>query len=153
MGVLSSKIYIDEETGYRQADMLLWGEVVQDARLSYTKHKHCPKVEISVKYSRNKYMRVTSLGDYQQTAVASRLEKGDYVLCAGLWEERPYKNKDGEEKFWSELKISAKLNGFISPLGQVQSAEMGEATEEGPTASALGSFQEVDDGEDGELPW
>lgn len=154
MGILSSKIVTDPETGYRSCDMILWGEVSRDASLSYTRNKNAPKVEFGVRYGDKKFMNVAAIGDYPQTAIASRMEKGDFVLCAGIWEERPYKNKNGENKTWCELKVSARFYGYINPMGQAPAVDMEQAEQEGPVASALGDWQQIpDDDDEGELPW
>ena len=159
MGILSSRITMNEETKTRTCDMIVWGEVSRDAELGYTRQKEIPKAEFSIRYDNHKFMSVTALGDFPQTAVASRLEKGDFVICAGQWEERQYKDRNGNDRTWSELKVGGRAYGIIAPLGEIPGAEMAEIEEANPQASALGTWQQVPDDDDleddlgGELPW
>lgn len=154
MGIQHSKIVKDPETKIESCSMILWGEVSRDASLSYTRSKNAPKVEFGVRFESKKFMNVVSIGDCPQTATASRMEKGDFVMCAGLWERRPYTNKNGEDKTWSELKIGARFYGYIKPMEQVPAVDMEQAEQEGPLASALGDWQQIpDDDDEGELPW
>ena len=101
---------------------MIWGTVSRDAKLEFTKMKNIPKVTFGVAYARKTFMNCLTLGDGDETAVAARLEKGDKVLCAGVWSSREYTTQEGEKKTWSELRVD-----MVIP----QAAFSGE-TEEGP---------------------
>lgn len=86
--------------------MLVWGKVTRDAKFEYTKGSlPKPKVTFGIAYEDKRFMNVISVGDCRQTEIAQRVRKGDWVLIAGHWASKAYKNRDGEDKMWDELRI------------------------------------------------
>lgn len=86
--------------------MLVWGKVTRDAKFEYTKGATPkPKVTFGIAYEDKRFMNVISVGDCRQTELAQRAQKGDWVLIAGHWASKEYRNSAGEDKTWDELRI------------------------------------------------
>jgi len=84
--------------------MIVYGTVTRGARNTVTSQKAIPKSEFGLSYDRKQFMNVLSLGDSPVTQIASMMEKGDVVMVAGLWTEKEYTSKSGEQKKYSELR-------------------------------------------------
>lgn len=83
-------------------DTVVWGSVSQASSIGETQN-HNPKVKFSVCYAKSTYMNCVAYGNTDTTQFAASLEKGDLVLCAGLWSERQYTDKDGNPRRYQEL--------------------------------------------------
>lgn len=84
-------------------DVIVWGTVSRDANLTFTKSKEIPKVQFGISYDKKTFMNCVALDDKPATRVAADLQKGDAVLCVGVWSSREYTDKNGEKKTWAEL--------------------------------------------------
>lgn len=111
MRPITSKIVKDPKDPKREVceTMVIWGKASRDMKLEYTKGSETsppkPKVTFGVCYEEKRFMNVISVGECQQTNIAQRVKKGDYVLIAGRWSSKAYTNKNGENKTWDELRI------------------------------------------------
>lgn len=98
MGIMVGKAASD---GSRP--MHLWGKLSREVKVGETA-KGEPKVQFGVCYSRGEFMNILAVGNDETTRVACALEKGDVVSIDGVWSQRKYRTRDGEEKIWSELR-------------------------------------------------
>lgn len=98
MGIMVGKAASD---GSRP--MHLWGKLLREVKVGETS-KGEPKVQFGVCYSRGEFMNILAVGNDETTRVACALEKGDVVSIDGVWSQRKYRTRDGEEKIWSELR-------------------------------------------------
>lgn len=148
MGIMVGKAASD---GSRP--MHLWGKLSREVKVGETA-KGEPKVQFGVCYSRGEFMNILAVGNDETTRVACALEKGDVVSIDGVWSQRKYRTRDGEEKIWSELRAdtissqslqAAVLDILSAPRPSAESAPHEEEFyAEEPSAPA----------EDGEtLPW
>lgn len=148
MGIMVGKAASD---GSRP--MHLWGKLSREVKVGETA-KGEPKVQFGVCYSRGEFMNILAVGNDETTRVACALEKGDVVSIDGVWSQRKYRTRDGEEKIWSELRAdtissqslqAAVLDILSAPRPPAESAPHEEEFyAEEPSAPA-------DDG--GTLPW
>lgn len=92
MGIMVGKAASD---GSRP--MHLWGKLSREVKVGETS-KGEPKVQFGVCYSRGEFMNILAVGNDETTRVACALEKGDVVSIDGVWSQRKYRTRDGEEK-------------------------------------------------------
>lgn len=148
MGIMVGKAASD---GSRP--MHLWGKLSREVKVGETA-KGEPKVQFGVCYSRGEFMNILAVGNDETTRVACALEKGDVVSIDGVWSQRKYRTRDGEEKIWSELRadtissqslLAAVLDILSAPRPSTESAHRKDDfyAEEHPTPAE----------EDGMLPW
>ena len=95
--------------------MICTGSVSRDAKVGEIPKNHIPKVEFGMGYDSKQFMNVCAVGDNAATKIAACLEKGDAVAVVGMWRQRPYTTRDGEEKVWSELRAD-----HVIPLGALE---------------------------------
>lgn len=148
MGIMVGKAASD---GSRP--MHLWGKLSREVKVGETA-KGEPKVQFGVCYSRGEFMNILAVGNDETTRVACALEKGDVVSINGVWSQRKYRTRDGEEKIWSELRadtissqslLAAVLDILSAPRPSTESAHRKDEfyTEEHPAPAEDG----------GKLPW
>lgn len=142
-------IYMGKAQDDGSRNVLIAGVLLRDAKFEYTKNSQTPKVTFSVAYGKKQYMKCVALGDRPTTLLASGLEKGDVVLCAGIWTRREYTGADGAQKNWDEL-----LCDYIA-VQQVPNMAAHEGTEMNTPAytnAAQVPFVEMD-ADDEDLPF
>ena len=133
--------------------MHLWGKLSREVKVGETA-KGEPKVQFGVCYSRGEFMNILAVGNDETTRVACALEKGDVVSIDGVWSQRKYRTRDGEEKIWSELRadtissqslLAAVLDILSAPRPSAETAHRKEEfyAEERPAPAEDG----------GTLPW
>lgn len=148
MGIMVGKAASD---GSRP--MHLWGKLSREVKVGETA-KGEPKVQFGVCYSRGEFMNILAVGNDETTRVACALEKGDVVSIDGVWSQRKYRTRDGEEKIWSELRadtissqslLAAVLDILSAPRTSAESAHRKDEfyAEEHPAPTEDG----------GKLPW
>ena len=148
MGIMVGKAASD---GSRP--MHLWGKLSREVKVGETS-KGEPKVQFGVCYSRGEFMNILAVGNDETTRVACALEKGDVVSIDGVWSQRKYRTRDGEEKIWSELRadtissqslLAAVLDILSAPRPSAESAHRKDEfyAEEHPAPAEDG----------GKLPW
>lgn len=126
-------VYSREQDG--TLNVCVTGYLTKDAYVSDT------VVLFSVCYGKNKYMDAKVWRtDETLAGIASRLEKHDTVMVAGVYET--FQNKNGETK--NQVKVD-----FLSPLS-VPAAAIPVPDEQ--DQAAAGTWQDVTDDE-GELPF
>lgn len=146
MGIMVGKA---AEDGSRP--MHLWGKLSREPKVGETA-KGEPKVQFGVCYSRGEFMNILAVGNDETTRIACALEKGDVVSIDGVWSQRKYRTREGEEKVWSELRadtifsqsLLASVLGILAAQGTCGTAA--EAAE-----TPKGAAEVPDDG--GTLPW
>lgn len=148
MGIMVGKAASD---GSRP--MHLWGKLSREVKVGETA-KGEPKVQFGVCYSRGEFMNILAVGNDETTRVACALEKGDVVSIDGVWSQRKYRTRDGEEKIWSELRADtiSSQSLLAAVLGMLSAPR--PAAE--PTACKKEFYSEqrpapAEDG--GKLPW
>lgn len=148
MGIMVGKA---AEDGSRP--MHLWGKLSREVKVGETA-KGEPKVQFGVCYSRGEFMNILAVGNDETTRVACALEKGDVVSIDGVWSQRKYRTRDGEEKVWSELRADtifsqSLLAAVLDILSAPRRAAASEAHEGEPYAEE--HAKPAEDG--GTLPW
>ena len=146
MGIMVGKA---AEDGSRP--MHLWGKLSREPKVGETA-KGEPKVQFGVCYLRGEFMNILAVGNDETTRIACALEKGDVVSIDGVWSQRKYRTREGEEKVWSELRadtifsqsLLASVLGILAAQGTCGTAA--EAAE-----TPKGAAEVPDDG--GTLPW
>lgn len=79
--------------------------------------------------------------------VARYLRKGDFVLCAGEFQERSYTTREGEERTVRELKCE-----FVMPMRPPVAAPMFPDIPQ-PSTSSASMLEEAEDLDDDDLPF
>lgn len=140
MRPITSKIVKDPKDPKREVceTMVIWGKASRDMKLEYTKGSETsppkPKVTFGVCYEDKRFMNVISVGECQQTNIAQRVKKGDYVLIAGRWSSKAYTNKNGESKTWDELRIDyieILKDGFREAVSDAMADALASTMEQG----------------------
>lgn len=140
MRPITSKIVKDPKDPKREVceTMVIWGKASRDMKLEYTKGSETsppkPKVTFGVCYEEKRFMNVISVGECQQTNIAQRVKKGDYVLIAGRWSSKAYTNKNGENKTWDELRIDyieILKDGFREAVSDAMADALASTMEQG----------------------
>lgn len=146
-------IMVGKATSDGSRPMHIWGKLSREVKVGETS-KGEPKVQFGVCYSRGEFMNILAVGNDETTRVACALEKGDVVSIDGVWSQRKYRTRDGEEKIWSELRadtissqslLAAVLDILSAPRPSPESAPREEEfyAEEHPAPAEDG----------GKLPW
>ena len=140
MRPITSQIIQDPKDAKRKVceTMVIWGKASRDMKLEYTKGSETsppkPKVTFGVAYEDKRFMNVISVGDCQQTNIAQRVRKGDYVLIAGRWSSKAYTNKDGENKTRDELRndyIEILKDGFREAVSDAMADALSNTMDRG----------------------
>lgn len=136
-----------QEDGTR--NVIVSGVLTKDAKFEYTKNSHTPKVTFSVAHGKKMHMNCLALGDRNTTLIASGLEKGDVVLCAGTWSRKEYTGTDGSIKSWDELLCDYISVQQVPSMGAVEKLEMSKPMY---TNASQVPFVEMDEDEE-DLPF
>lgn len=100
MGRIAMKKKDDPSGG---VDTVVWGTVSRDAEVTQIGERKTPKVKFGVAYDKGQFMNCAAFGNTETAQFAASLEKGDKVLCAGVWSRRAWTGKDGNERVTEEL--------------------------------------------------
>ena len=148
MGIMVGKAASD---GSRP--MHLWGKLSREVKVGETS-KGEPKVQFGVCYSRGEFMNILAVGNDETTRVACALEKGDVVSIDGVWSQRKYRTRDGEEKIWSELRADTiSSQSLLAAVLDILSAPR-PSTESAPHKDEFYAEEHPAPAEDGgKLPW
>lgn len=148
MGIMVGKAASD---GSRP--MHLWGKLSREVKIGETA-KGEPKVQFGVCYSRGEFMNILAVGNDETTRVACALEKGDVVSIDGVWSQRKYRTRDGEEKIWSELRADTiSSQSLLAAVLDILSAPR-PSTESAPRKDEFYAEEHPAPAEDGgKLPW
>ena len=130
--------------GYKDRDggvnMCLTGTVTREPELSRD-GKH---VRFSMAYAKKRYMTVDCWADSEIGRLAGCIEKGDHVQAVGLWEQWEYEGKQYE----------CLRCDFLTAVATPAAAGSTEEKREAPSAvPGGGGFGEMEDAEEGELPF
>ena len=151
MGIMVGKAASD---GSRP--MHLWGKLSREVKVGETA-KGEPKVQFGVCYSRGEFMNILAVGNDETTRVACALEKGDVVSIDGVWSQRKYRTRDGEEKIWSELRAdtisSQSLLAAVLGLLAAESEKLRAPEPAKPMEHSGSQAESLDSQEDAVLPW
>lgn len=151
MGIMVGKAASD---GSRP--MHLWGKLSREVKVGETS-KGEPKVQFGVCYSRGEFMNILAVGNDETTRVACALEKGDVVSIDGVWSQRKYRTRDGEEKIWSELRAdtisSQSLLAAVLGLLAEESEKLRAPEPAKPMEHSGSQAGSLDSQEDAVLPW
>ncbi len=130
-----SIIYSKEQDG--TLNVLVCGKVTRDAETK--QNNHGTKVKFSVAYGKKKYMDCEAWMDSPAGTVAACLEAGDCVGVSGTHRTWEYNGK-------TYASIDADM---IFTLPQISSEPLAQS----PSESASSGFEELEDDDDGELPF
>lgn len=124
-------IYMSKERDDGSRDCFVSGVVTKEAKLDITPNKGLPKVTFSVNAGNKRFINCLALGNSPVTQLASCLEKKDSVFVAGVYKERQYTNRNGEERVWGEVL----LDYLAIQSGQPLSLEDEQPTEQETTGT------------------
>lgn len=100
MGRIATKKKDDPSGGF---DTVVWGTVSRDAEVTQIGERKTPKVKFGVAYDKGQFMNCAAFGNTETAQFAASLEKGDKVLCAGVWTRRTWTGNDNKERVTEEL--------------------------------------------------
>lgn len=137
MGRIATKKRNDPSGGF---DTVVWGTVSRDAEVTQIGERKTPKVKFGVAYEKGQFMNCAAFGNTETAQFAASLEKGDKVLCAGVWSRRAWTGNDGRERVTDELNCDIIFAPSLLYQASFQTPEDQEGAEDAQEAGAADEY-------------
>lgn len=137
MGRIATKKRNDPSGGF---DTVVWGTVSRDAEVTQIGERKTPKVKFGVAYEKGQFMNCAAFGNTETAQFAASLEKGDKVLCAGVWSRRAWTGNDGKERVTDELNCDIVFAPSLLYQASFRTPEDQEEAEDAQEAGAADEY-------------